>query len=619
MYRLINGETFKNLLAKEKQHDDILDNFELALKDLNIMKSEAHELQTSLKKKPKLKIKKSENSKEKEGKLENDQDPNEGENEDNNEHLSNEGNDVQHENEELFDSEQRDRLSNSEEKIITQKEELSPDKPLSDLEETLDFKQNSLEISRISEIPKDFVMEKVEEPIIENPDDNSEENDYKAPNPIHMFSSMNLEVERITMEQEDRSSRKYLEALYQLKFKQKDLGLPLKHNILKTNLFLNEPVQPNGNVQEPVKDSFTKYMANLRPIDLSKTKHRVLWSKEKVALEEQERKILAEKVKREKRQRFVKNLDGILENNKCNLKIFKPTSSLYTEFTSQPDKPIEFHTKQSILKITIQDMSLNMAGRLYPSKADIVYSNTVSHHSKMQEKVKDYIKDLRPPQIRDFMNENEKIYKDQAKVKEIWSKKSQSKNNNLHVIEEDMMHEISGDLDNKFDDSNDPLSQALQMEYLNKSTKNIEIKNEQNLRTIDFKMLEAYSKLGEVNFSMNNLSEFSMTGKIDFPNLIELRLSQNKIINLNKNLFSKTPNLQVFIADINMINSMAEIEPCKNLRHINLANNKISVISGLDKMSNLTKLELNTNKIEEISGLENCKILQHLNLGKNQI
>lgn len=69
-----------NLLAKEKQHDDILDNFELALKDLNRMKFEAKELQTSLKKKPKLKIKKSENSKEKEGKLETDQDQNEGKN-----------------------------------------------------------------------------------------------------------------------------------------------------------------------------------------------------------------------------------------------------------------------------------------------------------------------------------------------------------------------------------------------------------------------------------------------------------------------------------------------------------------------------------------------------------
>jgi hypothetical protein len=366
-----------------------------------------------------------------------------GKTKDNIEHLSNEGIVVQNENEELFGSEQRDHLSNSEEKIITQKEELSPDKPLSDLGETLDFEKNNLEIYRFSEIPKDFVMDKIEEPIIEDPDDNSEENDYKAPNPIHVFSSMNVEVERITMEQEDRSSRKYLEAFYQLKFKQKDFGLPLKHNILKTNLFLNESVQPNGNVQEPVKDSFTKYMANLRPIALSKTKHRVLWSKEKVAQEEQERKILAEKVKREKRQRFVKNLDGILENNKCSLKIFKPTSSLYTEFTSQPDKPIEFHTKQSMLKITIQDMSHNMTGRLYPSKADIVYSNTVSHHSKMQEKVKDYMKDLRSPQIRDFMNENEKIYKDQAKVKEIWSKKEQSKNNDLHVIEEDMMHEMS--------------------------------------------------------------------------------------------------------------------------------------------------------------------------------
>lgn len=41
------------------------------------------------------------------------------------------------------------------------------------------------------------------------------------------------------------------------------------------------------------------------------------------------------------------------------------------------------------------------------------------------------------------------------------------------------------------------------------------------------------------------------------------------------------------------------------MKHINLANNKITKISGLDRMSNLTKLELNSNKIEEVSGLEN--------------
>jgi hypothetical protein len=549
-FSLINGETFENLLAKEKQHDDILNNFESALKDLNFMKLEAKELQISLKQKPKLKIKKSENSKEKEVKLEIDQIQEK--DEDKIEYNSNNEDELEHENLENFDS--RDNNSkNSQEKIITQKEELSPNRPLSNFEEIIDFADHDYELSKISKIPKDFEMKndnKYEEPIIENSDQNYEENEYKAPNPMHMFSSMNLEVERITMEQEDRASRKYLDSLYQSKFKQKDFALPLKHNILKTNLFLSEPEQASGNLQEPVKDSFTKYMANLRPIDLSKTKHRVLWSKEKVAQEEYEKKILAEKVKHEKRQRFVKNLDSILETNKCNQKIFKPTSSLYSEFTNQPDKPIEFHTKQSMLKITAEDMSQNMAGRLYASKADIVYSNTAFHHSKMQEKINEYMKGLNHPQIRDFITENEKLYKDKNKVK-----------NNLNVIEEDMMVDILGDFDNKFADSNDPLSQALQMEYLNKATKSIEIKNEQNFRNVDFKMLDAYTKLEEVNFSMNNISEFSMTGKGDFQNLIELRLSQNKIINLNKNLFLRTLNLQVFIADINMINSMNELEP----------------------------------------------------------
>ena len=64
---------------------------------------------------------------------------------------------------------------------------------------------------------------------------------------------------------------------------------------------------------------------------------------------------------------------------------------------------------------------------------------------------------------------------------------------------------------------------------------------------------------------------------------------------------------------------MDGIEGSTSLRHINLANNKISKISGLDRMNQLTKLELNSNQIETIEGLENCKLLQHLNLGRNNI
>ena len=44
-------------------------------------------------------------------------------------------------------------------------------------------------------------------------------------------------------------------------------------------------------------------MSNLRPIDLSKVRHRVLWSKEKV---ERERIEKMEKAKREKQKKFMK-------------------------------------------------------------------------------------------------------------------------------------------------------------------------------------------------------------------------------------------------------------------------------------------------------------------------
>ena len=110
-----------------------------------------------------------------------------------------------------------------------------------------------------------------------------------------------------------------------------------------------------------------------------------------------------------------------------------------------------------------------------------------------------------------------------------------------------------------------------------------------------------------------------MSGKPQLANLTHIKISQNKVPKLDKTLFSKCQNLVSFIADINMITSMDGIEGASQLKYINLANNKITGISGLDRMTTLTKLELNSNQIEAVNGLENCKMLQYLNLGRNKI
>lgn len=123
-------------------------------------------------------------------------------------------------------------------------------------------------------------------------------------------------------------------------------------------------MQPNPKVQEPVKDSFTKYMANQRPIDLTRTTFRILWSKEKVAREEEEKRQLREKVKRDRRKRVMKSLGAILDDDTPPKIMTKSKDSLYKEFQAQPGKPIEISLAPS-LPIPEGD---NTTGKIYADK-----------------------------------------------------------------------------------------------------------------------------------------------------------------------------------------------------------------------------------------------------------
>jgi hypothetical protein len=198
------------------------------------------------------------------------------------------------------------------------------------------------------------------------------------------FAQVNEDMERIHMEQEDRMSRIVQDIHFQNKFKQKDVVVPLSHNILTTSVFFNTPVRPNLPVQEPMKDSFTKYMANFRPPDLSKVKFRVLWSKEKVAKEKEEKLIQKEKAKREKKNNYLKTLSQALEKPKSTQPYFKSTKSIFSSYISQPNKPIEYSMTPTLpYSAQIASISFNLS----PSKSSILSSKIVENHSITAKKL----------------------------------------------------------------------------------------------------------------------------------------------------------------------------------------------------------------------------------------
>lgn len=100
---------------------------------------------------------------------------------------------------------------------------------IDDLENSSE-KSQSLKASpeKLSESHQAPIVE-IEDPVATNEiseDEIIDEPVYKAPNPIHQLSELNIEIERINMEQEDRLSRNYELAVNKVRFAQKDVMIP---------------------------------------------------------------------------------------------------------------------------------------------------------------------------------------------------------------------------------------------------------------------------------------------------------------------------------------------------------------------------------------------------------
>jgi len=92
---------------------------------------------------------------------------------------------------------------------------------------------------------------------------------------------------------------------------------------------------------------------------------------------------------------------------------------LYNEFKNKPDKPIEY----TVIAQNLIEIDTNITGRLYPSKADMIYHKTIYHHNKTKERLANYMQQVPVPQLRDFQSDIDKLYKDKNRVKEILDNK----------------------------------------------------------------------------------------------------------------------------------------------------------------------------------------------------
>tara|TARA_B110000285_G_scaffold87333_1_gene100075 strand:+ start:28 stop:492 length:465 start_codon:yes stop_codon:yes gene_type:complete len=78
----------------------------------------------------------------------------------------------------------------------------------------------------------------------------------------------------------------------------------------------------------------------------------------------------------------------------------------------------------------------------------------------------------------------------------------------------------------------------------------------------------------------------------------------------------------IFILDLsdkNIQGGIGSLGECTNLMHINLSQNRITMLTGMDTCINLTIIDLSFNKLTSIDALKGCINLETLDLKGNLI
>lgn len=122
-------------------------------------------------------------------------------------------------------------------------------------------------------------------------------------------------------------------------------------------------------------------------------------------------------------------------------------------------------------------------------------------------------------------------------------------------------------------------------------------------------------RLDTVNLSNNNISAIE---KRKYENLRELSVDNNKLTNLD--FLETAVHLKRLSADNNQLESVDILKNCILLTHVSLSGNKLEDVSALSKSKdNIIELNLAQNKITDISGLMPMPALVRLCVDDNAL
>jgi Leucine-rich repeat (LRR) protein len=151
-----------------------------------------------------------------------------------------------------------------------------------------------------------------------------------------------------------------------------------------------------------------------------------------------------------------------------------------------------------------------------------------------------------------------------------------------------------------------------------KKTNSIEVKNENELTSVDGKVFSKFPQLFHLSLNMNALTSIDIP--IEASKLQDLSLSQNKIAKISPKAFSKLTDLRTLTMDVNLIEKIDFLDNCPSLKELNLSNNRVTTLEGLQKLRNLRKIELYRNRIKSLEGIEKWSpLIEYVDLGRNEI
>ncbi|KAI1714558.1 leucine rich repeat domain-containing protein [Ditylenchus destructor] len=146
-------------------------------------------------------------------------------------------------------------------------------------------------------------------------------------------------------------------------------------------------------------------------------------------------------------------------------------------------------------------------------------------------------------------------------------------------------------------------------------TESLEVLNLVNNSITTLPFLKRNKKLQSINLSGNLI--------MNLPNLVELRLSSNRIKDISPYAFKNIPKLKRFLARDNLISNIdgQAFQGFKDLESIDLSGNAFFKIPSLKDIPNLLQLKMSNNSIKKIEAttFSGNKKLELLTLDNNQI